>query len=516
MDKDKIKDWLKNPYNLVLIVVLIFVLIIRLHYFSLTMHQPLWWDEAEYMSTAKGFAGIIDFPYHFALNRFPGFQLTASLFYIFGITSEPVLRFFLAFIPSLIVLFLLYSIMREMYPDKKIAIISLVVFSVLWEHVFYSNRFHTENWSLIFSFLAILILFKVYIKKEKFYFIKPNHAIWYILLLSILCILFRSANIIFLPAVLFFILMLNFYKIPKNLRIILVIFLVSLFVLFLFIGGPLAKKYASINLFYHYEMPIAWNIISWDNSNVFYGFYQSFIPYVPSILFYAFLLGIILFFIKVIIAPELLKRVSLNSEELEIKSDIFNIILIIAVLFFFIFMFRQSVFEYRWFFILLPGMFAFTAKGIIKFSEYLASFINFKGLSILLILIIVILGIYTEYNHTDMVVKYKITSYQEVKDSGLWINQNSNKSDIIITESPMQHAYYSERKLFWFDQFNNEENFSEYLKEIKPKYIVLSVFQPHPEWAYSFPEKNNNTLKPVKAYFDSNQQPLLIIYEYNS
>ncbi|HUS50290.1 MAG TPA: hypothetical protein VMZ91_08990, partial [Candidatus Paceibacterota bacterium] len=151
MDKDKIKNWLKNPYNLVLIGVLVFALIIRLYYFSLTMNQPLWWDEAEYMSLAKGFAGIINSNYVFALNRFPGFPLVASLFYMVGITNEVVLRFFLAFIPSLIVLFLLYFVIKEMYPDKKIAIISVAILSVLWEHVFYSNRFHTENFSLIFS-----------------------------------------------------------------------------------------------------------------------------------------------------------------------------------------------------------------------------------------------------------------------------------------------------------------------------------------------------------------------------
>lgn len=510
-----IKEWLKDKNNILILGVFISVIIIRFYYFWITKSQPLWWDEAEYMSVAKDFAGIMDFPYHFALNRFPGFSLLASVFYMIGINNEIILRFFLAFIPSLIVIFLIYLIMKEMYSDKKIAIISVAILTLLWEHVFYSNRFHTENFSLIFGFLAIFVLFRVYIKKQNFYFIKPNNVIIYILILSILCILFRSGNMMFLPLILLFLLVVNFYRFPKRVKTILIILVISALILFLFTIDPLAQKYPSINLFYHYEMPIAWNDFS-----VFYGFYQSLVQHIPSVLFYAFLLGIILFFIKITIAPELLKRLSLNSEDIEIKSDIFNTILISAVLFFFVFMFRQNGFEYRWFFIFLPGMLAFTSKGIINFSEYLASFIstkNMKKLAAIFILIIMIFGLYTEWYHADMIVKYKITSYAEVKDSALWIKENSNKNDLIMTASTMQQAYYSERRVANFDQFNNVTSFEKYIKQNNPKYIVMSVFQQHPDWVYSFPEEHKDEFKPVKVYADQEkQQPILIVYAYNS
>jgi len=44
--KEKIKIWLKDPYNLVILGVIIFAFAIRLYYFSLTKNQPRWWDEA--------------------------------------------------------------------------------------------------------------------------------------------------------------------------------------------------------------------------------------------------------------------------------------------------------------------------------------------------------------------------------------------------------------------------------------------------------------------------------------
>lgn len=510
--KSNLKEWLKE--NKLFIAIFILAIIVRFYYFWITKHQPLWWDEAEYMSTAKGFAGIMDFPYHFGLNRLPGFSLLASLFYIVGINNEVILRFLLAFIPSIIVIFLFYLVMKEMYNDKRIAFISVIIITFLWENVFYSNRFHTENLSLIFGLLAIFILFKVYIKKESFYFIKPKNVIFYLLIFSILCILFRSGNMIFIPVILLFMILLNLYKFSKKIRISIIIVLISLLILSFFILGPLAQKYPAINMFYHYELPVGWGAF-----NVFYGFYQSLVSYIPSVLFYAFLLGIILFFMKIILAPEILKRIYLDSEDKEIKADVFNIILIAATLFFFVFMLRTGTFEFRWFFIMLPGMFAFTAKGIIRFSEFIASFItkkSIKRLTLIFILIIVVLGAYVEWNHADSIVKYKISSYAEVKDSGLWIKEHSDKTDFIVTQSTMQQAYYSERRVVNFDQFNDSDSFEQYLKENKPKYVVLSVFQPYPDWAYSFPQETG-MLSPVKGYIDEEkQQPILIVYDVNS
>jgi len=55
-----------------------------------------------------------------------------SLFFMIGITSEPVLRFFAVFLPSILAIFLIYITIKEMYPDKKIALISLAIMGLLW------------------------------------------------------------------------------------------------------------------------------------------------------------------------------------------------------------------------------------------------------------------------------------------------------------------------------------------------------------------------------------------------
>ena len=60
------------------------------------------------------------------------------------------------------------------------------------------------------------------------------------------------------------------------------------------------------------------------------------------------------------------------------------------------------------------------------------------------------------------------------------------------------------------------------LKEINPKYVVVSVYEPGftPQWAYTVGQRYPNLLGPVKAYCqepgcEKGGAPLLIIYEYN-
>ena len=54
MDFNNIKDKIKKPHNIILILILILALVIRLNYFN--DNQAVWWDEAEYLLQAKHWA----------------------------------------------------------------------------------------------------------------------------------------------------------------------------------------------------------------------------------------------------------------------------------------------------------------------------------------------------------------------------------------------------------------------------------------------------------------------------
>lgn len=512
--KEKIKSWLKNPYNFAFVLIFLFIVFLRLYYFWITKNQPLWWDESEYMSAAKHYAGLVDYTY--SSQRFPGLPLVASVFFIIG-ASEPVMRFFINFLPSLLAVFLIWLCIREMYPDKRIALVSLAIMGVLWESVFYSNRFQTENWGLIFQALAFFVLFRSYIKKEKSWFITPKYSLVWIFVLSFASVFFRQGSLIFFPPLILFIVVLNKSKIftKRNSVVIGVLVLAAiLFFIFVPITLPQSGVFSKTGLFayYHPEEPLAWN-----NLSVFYGFYQS-TNWLPSILYYAFLLGVLVVLMEFFLYYDRLKKIAASPDDIRIKSNLFGAILIILTLAFFIFIQRPNPFEFRWFFPFLFGMLPLTSIGVISFSDYASKLFGKKSFSIVFISIILILGMYTQVAHSDMIVKAKIDSYIQLKEAGLWIKENSNKQDVVLSRSPNQITYYSERRTYNYDFRFNETSFLELINQTHPKYIEESALEPSiPAFMTSPSNELKNMLNPVKVWYadSQQQQPILIIYQVN-
>src|SRR3972149_9339372 len=90
---EKIKQWFKDPYNLTLVGILVLALAIRLYFLIKTPNQPLWYDEADYMASAKQWA--FDIQYDVTGHRRPPlFQLIGAGLYLFNL-SEPIIKFIL-------------------------------------------------------------------------------------------------------------------------------------------------------------------------------------------------------------------------------------------------------------------------------------------------------------------------------------------------------------------------------------------------------------------------------------
>lgn len=511
--KSKFKVWLSNKYNLAFLGIFLVAVIIRLYYFIQTQNQPIWWDEADYMATAKALAGIGY--YHLDTLRLPGFPLIVSLFFRLGIQSEPVIRFFILLIPSLIAIFFTYKIMAEMYPDKRIALISAATIAVLWEHLFYSNRFQTENFALIFEFLAIYIFYKGYIKKENALYIKPKFAIWAVLISVILSVFIRPGNVIFIPALLLFVPLTNIKWLRERKKFTYSAILICIIALVLIFFNLSRIPIVSQN--YHPNDPI-----TFDTLTVFYGFYQPSLL-IPALLFYFFLIGILISLYNIWLKWPLLKNLSRDKEYVDFKSDIFSFMLVISVLVAFIFFIRPNGYEFRWLFPLLPGMFAFTGIGLTKVQDFLSQTLKQKKVIGFIFVILIALSLYGQLAYTNNLIESKKASYLEVKEAGLWLKDNTAKSDVVITSSVPQTAYYSERSVYNFE-FNgrienisvNESEFNHQIAALKPKYLIISAFEPTftPQWAYTWPNQTNSV--PVKAYYVNNngqQQPILIIYE---
>ena len=152
----KLESFLRDKYNLMFLGVILIAFVIRLYYFIYTYNQPLWWDEAEYMSMAKNL--LYGIPYDFNPQRPILFPLLMSLFLW---ASEGAVRFFIVFLPSLGVVVLTYLLGKELY-DKKIGLISAFFMSVFYLLLFFTYRLLVDLHSLAFFTFSAFLFYRYF------------------------------------------------------------------------------------------------------------------------------------------------------------------------------------------------------------------------------------------------------------------------------------------------------------------------------------------------------------------
>jgi 4-amino-4-deoxy-L-arabinose transferase-like glycosyltransferase len=226
-----------------------------------------------------------------------------------------------------------------------------------------------------------------------------------------------------------------------------------------------------------------------------------------QVIFVLFLIGIFFFFIDMVLGFDKLFK---NGE---IQKKFFIFIWIVIPLL--VLGYMTDYPEERYVTPMLMFLFLITLAPLEKAQKFLTkkTKISEKSSYILMFLVIVILFVPTllwGFQLTDA----KKASYIEVQQAGIWINQNSNIKDIIISPSQPQIQYYSQRSTY--TEGFNETDLKAEVEQLKPKYLVLSAYeQASLGWLLNYTEQNNNTVIPVKAYPENTQQPTLIIYEFN-
>lgn len=487
---NKVLLWLRNPYNLALVGVLLLAFGIRLYYFILTKNQPLWWDEAEYMSNAKLWA--FNIPYDIDAARPPLFSFLAAIILKMGLPALAV-KFILVLLPSCLGVFFLYKLVEEMY-DKKIALISAFILSVSWIDLFYSARYMTDALGFLFGVLAIYAFWKGYVNN------KGNYYIWLMGLFVGLSFLSRLTGILYGVLILIFVLLISKLKFLKNkhLWFAVLIFLLTISPYLIWANS-------------HYGTPLSF-------LSGYGGPAQQTPPgyWMISLLYdYPELVFFILFLVGALTLYNLFISLDLTiiKEDKKLYNDLFTALNILFILLFFIYFLRLG--ENRWLMAMSIGIFILSAKGIILIYEIIKK--NSKIIiGLLFILVILVSGAYFELNHADSMIKLKVDSYSQVRDAGIWLKQNSNPSDIIISTSRTQTNYYAERHVYDFATLNIS-SFQSLIDKTKPKYIQISAFEKTQDWFNQWVELNQKKLVPVNVIFadPQKQQPLLIIYAFN-
>ena len=476
--------FIKNKDFFIFAVILVIGILIRLYYFYLTKSQPLWWDEADYMSYAKKIAGIGSVDWIITEKHASIFPFIIAIFMKF-ISSEVILRFILEIIPSILLIILTYILASLMYKDKRVAIISSILMASLWEVLFNSFRFQLDIPALLLSLFAIYIFWQGYEKKEKIFGkISSKYALPLTVLLVVFIYAFRKSYVLF--GGFFFVYMLliikwkelfkNKYNWLSLVLALVFLFLIQKFILFnsLDTSATLSDAFGSSFDF----VPL--QIFSAYFENIYH-------PYL-SILTYLFWVGLTILIFNFLLSIGNLKKQEKGSE---LRADFFNLLAIIITLVFFIFLTRNgNLGDPRWYYPLLFSSFICISKATLLFADFIGRYS--KPLGVAFILIIVLFGGYYELQHADFIIKNKIPTYQGIKDASLYLKQNSNLQDVIISVPVPQTAYYSERPSLspaglTNKSYNGNVSFDEFLKAIKDnarvRYVIVSFSEPnHPEW----------------------------------
>jgi hypothetical protein len=491
---EKIKNVLNNPATLAIIIILSCALLLRIYYFNETRAQPLWWDEAEYLSTSKHWA--FNVPYDVNPQRPPLYQAIAAAFFSFGL-GELTIKFFLTLLPSVLLVYAVYLLGKEMY-NKKAGIIAAIFTAVSWTLLFWTARAQPDFFSMSFQVLSVFFMWK-YWKTE------TNKFAVYAGIFTALGFYFKVSALLIPMSFMIFIAIkdrLAGFKM-KGHWYYAAAFLITLIPYFIWaqatFGDPLAFRtgYSKV-LNPETRAPLAWNTIPF--------FYLL----TENLLFVLFIAGTIMA-LKFMLFLDILKK----EKKKCFDPDIFAIIVLIVVLAFYIFYIRGV--EDRWVFLWLPFIFFLAAKPLNLIYNKLAGKKMFVAMAIVLLLV----GFcaYKQVQHASSLIENKKDSYAQVREAALWMKENSNKNDLIFSMSYTQTVYYAERNVTYYASVKNSSEMDSLVKEYNPSFIEWSVFEQHPQWVFDWMnthlQKRDINVVYAKFSDEQQQQPILIVFTVN-
>lgn len=497
--KLRIKYWLEDSDNKLFLAVFIFAVIIRLYFFIMTKSQPVWWDAADYLSQAKFFGGKLSFDYFFDPHRPFLLALLWGGMYRLGL-SEVSFRF-TEFLFSIIAIPAVYLVAKQL-SSKKVAIITSFLLAVFWQHLFFSNRLMTEIPTLTLFLFSVYFFIKAY--REN----KTKDFVLFGIFLG-LAFLARAGTLVMFavfPIFLIFTEKLNFLKNKKWWAGLLIILLImSTFFIFIYFKNGTNPVATFLSL-----TPETDTLGGEGRFSSVMGFsgileYLDFFPdYFGITLLVCFIFGFILVASNTFIGFDLI----LKNKSQKIKNHFFILVWALVPFLF------QSLFanhmEPRYLLMSFPPFFIMLSIGLKKIYSWIKKYK--KALAIFVIVFILSIGTYYQISQASYMITLKSTSYEEVKEAGLWIKENSEMGDIVFTISVPQTTYYSERKTYTID--SNQTIFEEQIEEYRPTFLILSLFESHEDWMYNYPSEHSDILTPVQAYTQEDQ-PVLIIYEFN-
>jgi len=495
MKKEKIKAWFKDKYNLAFVAILIFAFAIRLYYFFLTKNQPLWWDEAEYMLKAKNIA------FHTPDTGFsPEREIIVPLFFSLLLRlgfGEIGIRLIQVLVSTLTV-FMTYFLFSKVI-NKKVALIATFAMAFFWLHIFFTERVLLYLWAPLAYLLIVYFFYTGFLLKNK------KHLVIFAVLASLGLQIYFSIGFLLLGLFLYLLTVekLSLFKKKKT--------WITLFI-FLLVLAPYAI-YSQIT--YGFPIPrmaVGYKAITQEPGaglSGLFGYISMFPSRVGWVLTILLFLGILYFLYEFFLGIGIKGNIEKNEKWLLIFTCFF-----IPFMAYTLYGTIGGSGTFYDAFILPVFAFAFGFAGLILEKTY-NSWKKYGKVPLLVIITILLLySAYINIRTGDEIIKAKLTSYDSVKEAGLWLKENTNKSDIIISRSVPQITYYSERATYNFPE--NENLLDKFIQEKKPKFIIDSIWEKTDPWIRQYISQHNETLTPVMAYYSNLQgqkELTLVVHE---
>jgi len=529
--KKKLFGWITDNYDKTFVGILIFAFIIRLLVFFKTYDQAIWWDAADYLATAKRWAGVnpnfIDIWYYRRGFLWP---LIGVVFFKTGL-GELGIRF-LTVLFSTGIVFVSYHLIKKMF-NKRLALLVSLGVTLSWVFLFFSGRVLTSLPATFFLLTALLFFWKGYVLKE------GNKFIYFFAMFYALAVLTRMQYLMFIiPIFLFIFTKEKFYFLKnKQLWISLLIFFLILTPLIILYWNHFGNPLLDI-LTYNLRVGILSQTgetadLPFKFSNLFT--YVKTLPYIfdgegagfsslliLSPIYILFVIGFFYFFIDLFFGFDKLFK----NKKVQKKFFIFSWI---AISLLFLGYSIPDEVQPRYLIPTIPFLFLIAIYPLkILEHPFQKKFKIFKSKKIYLIflfLVILFLFFIPNIKFGKELIEIKKNSYLEVKLAGEWIKEHSDQEDIIISSSLPQIAYYSERSTYPYHLAyrrdlprKNQTEFYEFIENEKPRYLILSVFEQGANnaapWVANYPQKYPEKVNSVKIYYQQ-KQPVLIIYEFN-
>jgi len=475
--------------DLIFLALIVLAFALRLYYFFLTKDQPLWWDEAEYMLKAKALAfGTPETGWY---RRRPVLLpfLAAGLFKV-GIGETAIRLLWIAL--STATLWFVYGIGARLF-NKHVGLYAVALGAAFYLDLFYSMRLLVDVPQVFFVALAAFLFVRAVYDERAAY------SAWAIVPVVVLGTAMRfTVALFFVVAALFLVAVKRGHALrDRRWLVSLALGVVGYFPFFIYYWAQYDNP---LFPFLSQRALRTSTSVGPSPGDVLFDYIRFFPNYTNVVVTLVFLAAVVSAVITII------KQIRHVSRRAQVY---FFLILWMIVPFLFFGLFVDH-FEDRYIAMIFPAVFLLTGAALDAAYEYGKQF-NAAAAVAGIVLFLLYAGVSMELR-SHSIITARLASFAAVRDAGLWIKEQSRSQDAVVTSSVPQNTYYAERGSYAFPK--QPGDFDGLLAQRRPKFLVLSVWERSPQWAYDWPERHPEMAEVAVTFFldQAQKRPAAVVY----